>query len=496
MKLLPFLVLGLAWSAGAVPAKKAPRPELLPIADVPGLPRVLLLGDSVSVAYTLPVRKALEGRANVHRNLVSIVSSQLGAEQIDEWLGNTAWDVVHFNFGAFDLLLGKDGKVSVPLDRYAANLKLIIAKLHGHSPGAKLIYATSTPVPGEKARAPWLFASGEQAAYAEAARRVATDNGLVINDLLALVEPTLDKIQLPGTIHFRAQGNELIAGQVARVITAALPVGKVVATAVPAVKGDGLRVFTAGHSFHVWVVPLLSEMALHAGIRGHRVAGKSSIGGSTVLKHWDVPDVTNPTKRALVAGEVDVLTLSPIWLPDPGIENFALLAVKHSPDIRITVQEYWLPNDEYNPVYPLDTRKKVDHNAATMPALRAAHARYFADIEAHVRAINANLGKDAMLIVPVGQAVLALRERVIAGTAPGIKDQAELFRDAWGHPTQPIMALAAYCHFAVIYRRSPVGLPRPAILSRNPAWDDQLNRLLQELAWDAVTQHAMTGGVK
>ncbi len=257
--------------------------------------------------------------------------------------------------------------------------------------------------------------------------------------------------------------------------------------------GKGLRVFTCGHSFHVWVVPMLSEMAMFAGIADHTIAGKSSIGGSTVMKHWDVPEEKNLAKKALRAGQVDVLTLSPIWLPEEGIEKFATLGFEHNPNIRVTVQEYWLPNDEYHPVYPLDTRKKVDHNAATMPALRKAHEQYFHDFDEHVRGINTKLGKHVVFIVPAGQAVLALREKIIAGEVPALKTQAELFRDNWGHPTMPVQVLAAYCHFAVIYQRSPVGLPLPTVLAKNPVWDEKFNRLLQELAWDAVTKHPMSG---
>ncbi len=255
----------------------------------------------------------------------------------------------------------------------------------------------------------------------------------------------------------------------------------------------GLRVFTCGHSFHVWVVPMLAEMALAAGITDHVVAGRSGIGGSTVMKHWDVPDEKNLAKKALIEGKVDVLTLSPIWLPDAGIEKFAKLAFEHNPDVRVTVQEYWLPNDEYHPVYPLETRKKVDHNATTIPALQKAQDAYEHDIDTHVRGINAKLGKGVVVTVPVGQAVVRLRERIIAGQCPGIKAQAELFRDSWGHPTAPVQALAAYCHFSMIYRRSPVGLPLPAVLKTNPLWDEKLNRVLQELAWDAVTRHPMSG---
>lgn len=255
----------------------------------------------------------------------------------------------------------------------------------------------------------------------------------------------------------------------------------------------GLKVFTCGHSFHVWLVPMLPELARSAGIKGHEVVGVSSIGGSTVLRHWEVPDEKNIAKPALRAGKADVLTLAPIWLPDAGIENFATLAVQGNPNIRITVQEYWLPNDEYVPVYPLQTRKKVDHNATTIPGLRKAQAQYDHDIQEHVKELNQKLGREAIFIVPVGRAVVELRERIIAGKVPGVATQAGLFRDSWGHPNEVIKALSAYCHFAVIYKRSPLGLPMPLILAKNPAFNDELNRMLQELAWEAVTKEPMSG---
>ena len=257
---------------------------------------------------------------------------------------------------------------------------------------------------------------------------------------------------------------------------------------------DGLNVFTCGHSFHVWVSPMLADMAGAAGVKGHRVAGVSSIGGSRVIQHWEVPAEKNQARRELEAGKIDVLTLSPIWLPDDGIEKFAQLGFEHNPEIRITVQEYWLPNDTYNPVYPLETRKYVDHNAATVVELRQQNDRYRRDIEDHVRALNQRFGKNTIVVVPVGEATIALRERIIAGKAPGLKVQWRLFTDNWGHPAPPLKVLAAYCHFAVIYRRSPVGLPMPPEFERNKEFAlPALNRLLQELAWDAVTHHPLSG---
>jgi hypothetical protein len=258
---------------------------------------------------------------------------------------------------------------------------------------------------------------------------------------------------------------------------------------------QGQRVFTCGHSFHVWVYPMLSEMAKAAGIKQHQSVGLSSIGGSRVIQHWDVPEEKNQAKAALRAGKVDVLTLSPIWLPDAGIEKLARLGLEQNPDIRVTVQEFWLPNDTYHPVYPLEAGKQVDHNATIIAELRKQQALYFHDLDDFVCDVNRRLGKEVAFIVPVGQAAVTLREKIVAGQAPGLKTQWDLFSDCWGHPRPPLQVLAGYCHFAVIYRRSPVGLSLPSVLAKanHPSWDDKLNRLLQELAWDAVIHHPHSG---
>lgn len=275
-------------------------------------------------------------------------------------------------------------------------------------------------------------------------------------------------------------------------------------TAAP--NSEGLRVLTVGHSFHIWTAPMLAEFANAAAINGHETL-QMSLGGSTVKNCWDIPNAmrdgttvvmkqpaVNTARQALEAGKVDVLTLSPIWLPDEGIEKFTELGLQHNPKIRVTVQEFWLPNDEYKPVYPLQTRRVpvVDHDATALPELEKAQAAYLKDLSAYVTAINRKLGRDVIALVPVGQAALALRQKIVAGQAPGIEKQSELFTDPWGHPTPPLKVLSSYCHYAVIYRRSPVGLPMPKALTGKYR-NEELNLLLQQLAWDAVTQEPSTG---
>jgi hypothetical protein len=161
------------------------------------------------------------------------------------------------------------------------------------------------------------------------------------------------------------------------------------------------------------------------------------------------------------------------------------------------VQEFWLPNDTYHPVYPLETKLKPDHNATDVAELQKQQDHYDHDVDDYVSAINKKLGKDVIVTVPVGQATVALRRKIVAGEAPGLKAQWDLFRDNWGHPQVPLQLLDGYCHFAVIYQRTPVGLPLPRQFATLKTMSDddkqKLNRMLQELAWDAVIHHPMSG---
>src|SRR5215470_12616323 len=65
----------------------APNPAYRKIEDVPGLPRVLLIGDSISIGYTEPVRTELAGKANVHRIPANGSSTAVGLKNVESWLG-------------------------------------------------------------------------------------------------------------------------------------------------------------------------------------------------------------------------------------------------------------------------------------------------------------------------------------------------------------------------------------------------------------------------
>ena len=254
----------------------------------------------------------------------------------------------------------------------------------------------------------------------------------------------------------------------------------------------GLRVLSAGHSFHVWMPPLVAEMAKAAGIRGHEQLAISSIGGSKVIQHWDLPPEKNKAKPVLVAGQAELFTMAPTFLPDPGIENFVKLGLEHNSRLRFTLQQNWVPYED--PAIWLSRTKpnSVDRDGKTMAQLRAMHDPYFAMIEGHVKELNGRIPGARIAVVPCGEAVLSLRAKVIAGEAPGVSRQSELFTDVLGHPGPHIRALSAYCHFAVMYRRDPTGLPVVSPLAKLPE-AERLNRLLQSIAWKAVSEHPLSG---
>jgi len=216
-------------------AKKPARAKsgpMAPIKDVKGLPRVLLIGDSISMGYTLDTRKLLDGKVNVHRILTNGGPTSRGLESLDEWLGKGKWDVIHFNWGLHDLkymgahdsnLADPDAPTShqqVPPKQYDKNMRELVGRLQ--KTGAKFIWAATTPVPaGSNGRI-----KGDAAKYNAIALKVATDSGVAVDDLYGLVLPRLSKVQQPKNVHFKAEGYKILARQVANSILKALGKGE------------------------------------------------------------------------------------------------------------------------------------------------------------------------------------------------------------------------------------------------------------------------------
>lgn len=197
--------------------KKKVDPAFDPVKDDPKLPRVLIIGDSISIGYTPATRKLLAGKANVHRIMENGGPTDNGTAKIKKWLGESKWDVIHFNWGLHDIKLGT-GKHQVPIDQYEKNLRDLVKTMKATN--AKLIWATTTPVPEGKTNPPRK--NSDVVEYNKVAKKIMDENGVAINDLYAFALPQLEKIQLPVNVHFTAKGSEALADRVAAAIEKAL----------------------------------------------------------------------------------------------------------------------------------------------------------------------------------------------------------------------------------------------------------------------------------
>ena len=179
------------------------------VKDDPQLPRVLLIGDSVSRGYTQSVRKALAGKANVHRAPANCGPTSSGLKKIDVWLGDGKWDVIHFNFGIHDR--------NTPVAEYSQRLEQLVERMQ--KTGAKLVWASTTPIPDDPAKKQTAVSIVERNT---AAAEVMAKHRVVTDDLFTAITPHLEKMQNPNDVHFNAAGYEFLGQQVADAISKSL----------------------------------------------------------------------------------------------------------------------------------------------------------------------------------------------------------------------------------------------------------------------------------
>lgn len=179
------------------------------VPDDPKLPRVLLIGDSVSRGYTQATRKALAGKANVHRAPANCGPTASGLKNIDVWLGDGRWDVIHFNFGIHDR--------STPLADYTQRLEQLIERMQ--KTGARLVWASTTPIPDDLPKGQTAASIVERN---QAAAEVMTKHRIAIDDLYTAITPHLTEMQNPKDVHFNAKGYDFLGETVAKAVETAL----------------------------------------------------------------------------------------------------------------------------------------------------------------------------------------------------------------------------------------------------------------------------------
>ena len=202
---------------------------LIPSLGAKDLPKALLIGDSISIGYTPHVVAALKGKVEVKHHRGNAQHTGTGLKMLERWIGETEWDVIHFNWGLWDLCYRNPqskvqgrrdkerGVLTMSLEQYEKNLDQLAVRLKKTK--AKLIWAHITTVPkGEAGRK-----VGDDDKYNEAAARVMKKHGIEINDLNALTDSfPPEHFVKPGDVHFKNEGSKKLGQTVAQKITEAL----------------------------------------------------------------------------------------------------------------------------------------------------------------------------------------------------------------------------------------------------------------------------------
>ncbi len=194
------------------------NPAFAFVEEVSTLPRVLLIGNSISIGYTVPVRKLLKGNANVFRIPENGGATWRGLEKLTLWLGTKKWDVIHFNWGLHDLKYFKNGRLDISgeqistLKDYENNLDILVKRLK--NTGAKLIWASTTPVPDSSSGR----IVGDEIKYNAVAKNVMNKHGIKINDLHNYITPYLAEYQRRHNVHFTNKGYQFLGKKVAEEI--------------------------------------------------------------------------------------------------------------------------------------------------------------------------------------------------------------------------------------------------------------------------------------
>lgn len=273
---------------------------------------------------------------------------------------------------------------------------------------------------------------------------------------------------------------------------------------------DGLRVFHLGHSLVNRNMPnMLRQMAESAGLE-HRY--ESQIGWGTPLKsHWEPSEVIfgfekenahprfRDVKVALGSGEYDAVVLTEMVEIRDAIayfdsadylHRFATLAREARPDTRIYLYETW---------------HTVDDPEGWQTRLEKDRARYWED-----GILRPALAYDTpplpIYVIPVGQVFTEIVRQIKADALVGLNAQEELFARNEDGTLDPIHMdhlgnyIVALTHYAVLYQKSPIGLPSNVKLFDESSLfsmpSENLSEKLQSIVWDVVKADPLTGMTK
>jgi hypothetical protein len=177
-------------------------------ANETNLPRVLLIGDSIVRDYYPEVEKHLAGKAFVARLSTSrFVADPVLLKEIELVLGETKFDVIHFNNGMHGWQHSEA--------EYRKAFPKFFKTIRARAPQAKLIWATTTPLRDGKG-----VTYDTKAEYSD--ERIASRNAIAAEIVATQKIPTDDLNSAmrdhpelhSDNVHFNNQGIQIQAAQV------------------------------------------------------------------------------------------------------------------------------------------------------------------------------------------------------------------------------------------------------------------------------------------
>jgi len=187
-------------------------------ADKEDLPRVLLVGDSITRGYFGEVEKRLAGKAYCARLTTSkCVSDPSFPDEVQLLLKQYKFAVVHFNNGLHGW--------GYTEEQYRTGLLRLMEAFERHGEAAKLIWATTTPVRDRDDLSQISDRTERVRARNQIAAEIMKERDIPTNDLYGLVEQHPDWHSGDG-VHFNGKGKEAQGAAVAESVLKCLPEGQ------------------------------------------------------------------------------------------------------------------------------------------------------------------------------------------------------------------------------------------------------------------------------
>ncbi|MEM8956136.1 MAG: hypothetical protein AAGD22_18435, partial [Verrucomicrobiota bacterium] len=272
--------------------------------------------------------------------------------------------------------------------------------------------------------------------------------------------------------------------------------------------GDVLRIIGTGHSFMApgyRTLPKITEAdGFTQPLHTHTGGGMT---GSARYK-WEQENGIfefdkNPTPKLLNAianGEWDVMMWGPYFNDRPEYYSCWIdFALKHDQDMKFYLSDAWPQLHQLDTVPASEEEFTVELFEQMSAEKNEAH-------KALINSLRDEYG-DIVFILPTSDAMTLAAQAYLRGELPGVEglhkavggENRSLWRDPLGHLGPGFERLEGYVFYATLYGKSPELIEGDIDfdgLERNGGSDypsPELDRIFRKIAWQAVTNHPLSG---